>query len=112
MKSNPDASITLSPVYLAAASYLGGERGLSIRFPRFMRLREDKSWEQASTSAQFAEMYRNQIKEAPARAVPGEVVIRKNSEERDVPNPSSDPVELDDEDEGEEAEEDEEDEDD
>lgn len=74
-------SITLSPVYPAAASLLGSKRGLSIRFPRFMKLRDDKSWEQATTSDQFAEMYRKQIREAPARpevggvggAVPGQV---------------------------------------
>lgn len=62
-------SITLSPVYPAAASLLGSERGLSMRFPRFMKRRDDKTWEQASTSEQFADMYRRQIQEAPKRAV-------------------------------------------
>ena len=76
-------SITLSPVYPAAASLLGSERGLSMRFPRFMRLRDDKSWEQASTSEQFAEMYRKQIREAPARI---------KVEEEDEPLPTGDPV--------------------
>ncbi|ORX36503.1 ATP-dependent DNA ligase [Kockovaella imperatae] len=66
------ADITLSPVYPAAASLLGSERGLSIRFPRFMKLREDKSWEQATSSEQFADMYRRQIREAPARKAPDE----------------------------------------
>lgn len=60
-------SITLSPVYPAAASLLGSERGLSMRFPRFMKRRDDKTWEQASTSEQFADMYRRQIQEAPKR---------------------------------------------
>jgi len=80
------ADITLSPVYPAAATLLGSERGLSIRFPRFMRVREDKTWEQATTSGQFAEMYRKQIREAPARKEgaggAGAAVIRRESEER------------------------------
>ncbi|OWZ72366.1 hypothetical protein AYX14_02217 [Cryptococcus neoformans] len=57
------ADITLSPVYPAASSHLGSERGLSVRFPRFIRVRDDKTWEDAMTSDQLADMYRRQIKE-------------------------------------------------
>ncbi|WVR03929.1 hypothetical protein IAU60_000928 [Kwoniella sp. DSM 27419] len=85
------ADITLSPVYPAASSLLGSERGLSIRFPRFMKIREDKTWEQATTSDQFAEMYRKQIREAPARDAPGgrggvavADEIRRGSDEEDI----------------------------
>jgi DNA ligase-1 len=85
LRSQLTSSITLSPVYPAAASMLGSERGLSIRFPRFMKLRTDKSWEQATTSEQFADMYRKQIVEAPARNGPmtGPGEIKRVSEERD-----------------------------
>ncbi|KGB75504.1 DNA ligase 1 [Cryptococcus deuterogattii R265] len=58
------ADITLSPVYPAASSHLGSERGLSVRFPRFIRMRDDKKWEDAMTSDQLADMYRRQMKES------------------------------------------------
>jgi DNA ligase-1 len=44
------ADITLSPTYSAALGLVSQERGLSLRFPRFLRKREDKSIEEASTS--------------------------------------------------------------
>lgn len=52
-------SFTLSPVYPAAQSLLG-ERGVSVRFPRFMKIREDKDIEQATSSEQLAAMYEKQ----------------------------------------------------
>ncbi|SCZ98992.1 BZ3500_MvSof-1268-A1-R1_Chr3-1g05753 [Microbotryum saponariae] len=55
------ADFTLSPVY-PAAQHILGERGVSVRFPRFIKVREDKSIEQATTTEQLAEMYQNQGK--------------------------------------------------
>ncbi|KAI3492270.1 hypothetical protein L1887_43296 [Cichorium endivia] len=57
---------TVSPNYTAAIGLVNEERGLSIRFPRFMRRREDKTVEQASTPAMLAKMYFEQQKAAPA----------------------------------------------
>ena len=53
-------SITLSPISLAALGEVSSVRGLSLRFPRFIRIREDKNPELASTSKLLAQMYRDQ----------------------------------------------------
>ena len=65
------ADITLSPVYTAAIGLVNEDRGLSLRFPRFLKKREDKSIEEASTSDFLAGLYRKQ--EAKAPEVKGEV---------------------------------------
>lgn len=65
------ADITLSPVYTAAIGLVSEDRGLSMRFPRFLRKREDKGIEEASTSEFLAGLYRKQGEKtadvAPAR---------------------------------------------
>ncbi|GAA5893279.1 hypothetical protein JCM5296_001658 [Sporobolomyces johnsonii] len=53
------ADFTLSPVYPAARSLLG-ERGVSVRFPRYMRTRDDKSIENATTAEQLASLFEKQ----------------------------------------------------
>lgn len=60
------ADITLSPTYTAAIGLVSDERGLSLRFPRFLKVREDKSIEEASTADFLAALYRKQ--EARAKA--------------------------------------------
>jgi DNA ligase-1 len=63
------ADITLSPTYTAAIGLVSDERGLSMRFPRFLRVREDKSIEEASTSDFLASLYRKQEAKAQANGV-------------------------------------------
>lgn len=67
------ADITLSPVYTAAKGILSEERGLSCRFPRFVRRREDKGPHQASTPGQLAKMYLNQRSRVSVSAPTGAV---------------------------------------
>jgi len=55
------ADLTLSPRYKAAAEEVsGGAKGISLRFPRFIKERDDKKPDQASTARMIAEMYHRQ----------------------------------------------------
>lgn len=58
------ADITLSPTYTAAIGLVSDERGLSLRFPRFLKKREDKSIEEASTNEFLAGLWRKQESKA------------------------------------------------
>jgi DNA ligase-1 len=65
------AELTISPTYPAAQGLVpGSSQGLSLRFPRFLRRRPDKSPEEATTSDAVAAMYRGQSRQvvAPAAA--------------------------------------------
>ena len=66
------AEITLSPIHTCAMHSIRKGSGLAIRFPRFTgNYRLDKAAEDATTSAEIVEMYRNQLKKisetAPVR---------------------------------------------
>ncbi|RGP68264.1 DNA ligase 1, partial [Fusarium sporotrichioides] len=61
------ADITLSPTYTAAIGLVSEERGLSLRFPRFMKKREDKSLEEASTNDFLAGLWRKQEAKAASK---------------------------------------------
>jgi DNA ligase-1 len=57
------AEITLSPIHTCALDSVRKGSGLAIRFPRFTgNYRVDKAPEDATTSAEVLEMYRNQLK--------------------------------------------------
>ena len=61
------ASLALSVVQ-AAAGHLHPDRGVSLRFPRFIRLRPDKTTEEASGPEVIVELYNKQTRRVQSAA--------------------------------------------
>jgi len=51
------ADMTLSTAHTAASELRSDSKGIGLRFPRFLRIRDDKNPDDATTSEQILELY-------------------------------------------------------
>jgi DNA ligase 1 len=54
------ADLSVSPVYTAGIGRVDPTKGISIRFPRLARVRDDKTPEETTSPEQVADMYSRQ----------------------------------------------------
>ncbi len=55
------ADLTISPVHKAAVGRLHAQRGVALRFPRFVRMRDDKGPLDASDCDWVVSLYEKQV---------------------------------------------------
>ena len=68
MRNRPFSLPDFFQVHRAAAGQCHSTRGLSLRFPRFLRIRDDKEMEDATSADQVATLYRAQARKSQEMA--------------------------------------------
>ncbi len=66
------AELTLSPAHTCCMDQVRKGAGISIRFPRFIRWRDDKGPEDATTEQELLEMYKRQLRKIEEKPAAGE----------------------------------------